>query len=409
MPHVVWALAGGQCVAAAVSYTFLFAYLYLVHQRDLSLTAAGLVSGLSGIGSVAGNFTGGFFGDRIGHRTVLALAATVSGVFTALIPAVPIAVLVAALPMAAYGGGVMRVAMAALVAEVAPAGRRRPSFAVSRVSVNAGVTIGAPLGALIATWSYSVLFIADGTASLLFAGYALWVLRRLQQPVSRAERFPDSRGERLWSSLRREPAVLAVLCGVVIVDIAYREQYTTLPVFLSARGEPLTLYGWLIAVNTGLILLIEIPLTVRLQRRSPLHLIAAGFALVGLGFGLLVPVTWLYPHGGATWPVTLSAVVMMLVVTAGEMLYKATATAHVADRAPQHLIGGYQSLYAGASVSGVVLSPVIGSALYAGSASLLWLAVAVAPVVAGAVIAVGARRATALPDREALDASRPVV
>lgn len=62
----------------------------------------------------------------------------------------------------------------------------------------------------------------------------------------------------------------------------------------------------------------------------------------------------------------------MVLVSLGEILYKTTATAYVADQAPAHAVGRFQSLYAGVSVSGTVLAPPAGGALYAAAPWLLW-------------------------------------
>jgi dipeptide/tripeptide permease len=50
------------------------------------------------------------------------------------------------------------------------------------------------------------------------------------------------------------------------------------------------------------------------------------------------------------------------VITGGEMLYKPTATAHVADAAPDGMVGRFSSLYAAASISGMFLAPALGGA-----------------------------------------------
>lgn len=83
--------------------------------------------------------------------------------------------------------------------------------------------------------------------------------------------------------------------------------------------------------------------------------------LVGAGYGAL-----LLGAGIA------SAVTMMILVSLGEILYKTTATAYMADQSPEHAIGRFQSLYAGISVSGVVLGPLLGGALYSAAPGLLW-------------------------------------
>ncbi len=59
---------------AVVSFTFVYLFLYLTGPRGLSTAQAGLIAGIGGIGMVAGNFTGGWYGDRFGHRRILLTA-----------------------------------------------------------------------------------------------------------------------------------------------------------------------------------------------------------------------------------------------------------------------------------------------------------------------------------------------
>lgn len=106
-------------------------------------------------------------------------------------------------------------------------------------------------------------------------------------------------------------------------------------------------------------------------------LVGAGLLLVGLGYAVLIPGTGV-----------LFAVAMMLSLTLGEILYKTPATAYVADQAPGHAQGRFQSLYAGASISGQVLAPPLGAALYAAAPALLWpLCALLAAGAGGAVLA----------------------
>jgi dipeptide/tripeptide permease len=103
--------------------------------------------------------------------------------------------------------------------------------------------------------------------------------------------------------------------------------------------------------------------------------VAVGFVLFGL--------PWL--------GVAVAAVVAMVVLTAGEILYKTTATAHVLDASPAHLIGQYQGLYTGAATSGTMLSAPLGGIVYAAQPGLLWPLCGVVAGV-GAVLALASAR-----------------
>lgn len=404
VPRTVRLLAFGAFFNAMVSFTFVYLFVYLTGPRGLSVPQAGLLTGIGGVGLVAGNFTGGWFGDRYGHRRMLLLGACVGGAVLVALPVLPLPALYAVLPLAQYATGVVRAANSALVAVSVPGGRRRQSFALTRFAANGGFTVGPPIGALIAArFSYDWLFLVDGAGTLLFACYAARILpARGTAHSSPAPPPPGTPG--LWRELRARPAVPVLLAAIVCVDLVYRQQYSTLPVFLADHGHGTAFYGWLIAVNGGVILCLELPAAHALRARAPLGIVGTGLLLVGAGYALLIP------GSGAAF-----AVLMMVSLTLGEILYKTTATAYVADQAPPHAQGRFQSLYAGASISGQVLAPPLGGALYATAPALLWPACAVLASLAGCAV-LAARRlpvpagpvpAARRPDAETGSPARP--
>ena len=101
------------------------------------------------------------------------------------------------------------------------------------------------------------------------------------------------------------------------------------------------------------------PLALRERPAAPV--VAAGIELVGVAYLLL-----------GLAPGLVLAVVAVLVITVGEMLYKPTATAYAADLAPTGIAGRYQSAYGAALISGTMLSPAIGGLLYDAEPALVW-------------------------------------
>ncbi|MFF5493182.1 MFS transporter [Streptomyces aquilus] len=376
VPRAVWLLACGTFVNMVVSVGFAFVFLYATGPRGLGAGAAGVLVGAGGAGLVAGNFTGGWYGDRFGHRRVLLCAAVVAGVLLAAVPVVPTPALYGVLPVAQYASGVQRAAQSALVAVIVPEGVRRQAFAVVRAAANGGFTVGPVLGALVATrFSYDWLYVGEGVGSV---GLAWWTARVV--PAGRggmSRRGRSGRGEGVWDALRARPAVLVLLPAIVVIDIVYRQQYSTFPVFLADHGMDARVYGTLLAVNGGILLCLEVPVAVVLRKRSPLRVVGVGLVLVGAGYGVL-----LVGVGVG------SAVVMMALLTLGEALYKTTATAYVADQAPEQVVGRFQSLYAGASISGVVLAAPLGGGLYAVAPGVVWPVCAGLGVGAGVVVLV---------------------
>jgi dipeptide/tripeptide permease len=206
---------------------------------------------------------------------------------------------------------------------------------------------------------------------------------------------PDRPTTSLWRALRGDRALMMLLPAVVLVDVVYRQLYTTLPIHLREAGEPVGLYTALIALGSALILLLELPVALRLRNHASYPIIATGYALVGVGFLLFG-----LPVSAAT------AVLAMVVLTAGEILYKTTATAHVLDAAPDHLVGQYQGLYTGAATSGTMLAAPIGASVYALAPDLLWPLCGVLCGLAVVMVLSSARRSPAA-SPAAADGTRP--
>ncbi|NUR46754.1 MAG: MFS transporter [Hamadaea sp.] len=356
LPGWLRVLMIGQFVSAAGSLAWLYMTLYLVVDRGMSVPTAGLVTAAYGVGVIAGNLGGGWIGDRFGLRRTMLIAVGGWVVCCALVPITPVAALPVLIAVAGAIGGINRPVGSALVATAIPAELRRVGIALSRSVSNAGTIVGPPLGALFAAYDFGLLFVFDAVTSAI-----LWVVifSRVPRPAVATGAFRPRGG--LIEALRARPAILALLAAIVAIDSVYRLQYTVLPLWLRDHGQPTAAYGLLISLNCVLIVLAEAALAVRLHGHSAVAVIGVGFLLVGAGYLLL-----------GTGLGLIAAVAMMIVVTAGEMLYKPTATAYAADAAPDGMAGRYQSLYGAASIAGMTLSPALGTALYAHSPALVW-------------------------------------
>ncbi|WP_412542741.1 MFS transporter [Longispora sp. K20-0274] len=359
IPRLVWVLAGGRFVNAIGSFVSIYLFLYLTGPRHLSLGHAAAVSAALGFGVLAGNFTGGGFGDRFGHRRTLVVTSAVVGVGMIAVPWLPSAVLAAHTALLGYAGATLGVSQGALVALAVPEGDRRRSVAVSRAAFNAGCVLGPPLGAVLAAYSYTWMFVIEGVVTLLVRAVTIRLLPR-EAPVARSA-GDSGRRAGLWSALRADRRLLTFLPAIVVVDLVYRQLYSTLPVHLRDHGHPVGLYAALIAIGSGLILVCEIPVTLALRRLPSLGIVGAGYLLVGVGFAL-------FGVSSAAWVV----IAGMVVLTAGEILYKTTANAHVVDAAAPALVGRYQGLYVGLATSGTLLSAPLGAAVYARAPGVLW-------------------------------------
>lgn len=366
----------GRFIKSTGTLSWLYMAVYLVRERDLSPSAAGLVVGANGVGVIVGGLVGGWIGDRFGIRRTMLFSYLSSAAICLLIPVAPVATLAAVTGAGGLVGGMAFPLGMALVAGSIPPAQRRAGVALSRAAMNAGVVIGPPLGALAAAYDFRIVFLVEAISGVAMA-FIIWRFVPLP-PARRHEAGPP-----LWRSIAADRTVWMLLLAVLAVDAAYRQIFTGLPLMLSDLGTPLVLYGTLISLSSLLIVVAETPLAIRLASRPALRIIPLGYVFIGLGFLAL-----------AAWPAEGGAIVCIGLITIGEMLYKPTSAAYAADRAPEGMQGRYQSLYSSASIAGMVISPPFGGFLYEHAPSLLWPACAALALLGAAALFAVAPRPT---------------
>lgn len=140
------------------------------------------------------------------------------------------------------------------------------------------------------------------------------------------------------------------------------------------------MYGFLQGMNGILVAIFELAVTALAMRYPRTRMIALGVLLTGLGFG--------------GFGILLSGIGMALAVAVwsfGEMFGSPSAAAFVADRAPVHLRGRYQSSLGIMYGLAFTIGPVGGTAIYEVWPRGVWIACAALGVV-GAALAVAAQR-----------------
>ncbi|MFN2625700.1 MAG: MFS transporter [Mycobacteriales bacterium] len=377
-PTWLKALLVGQVVNTAGAVAWLYLTLYLVDARGFTPGAAGLVTATFGVGAVVGNLTGGSLGDRYGFRSALVASLAAWTAACALFPVAPTPLLAPLSLAAGLTGGMSRPLISALVATGLPPERRREGIALSRAAANLGTVLGPPLGGLLAGTNFTFVFVLDAVTSLVLLGAILrWC------PSPRIVRDADA-PRSLLHVLRTDRAIRVLIVSALAADTSYRLLYTVLPLFLADHGAPPLTYGLTVSVNCAVIVLFEPRIARRLAVRPAVPVIAAGYAIVGLGWLVL----------GAA-PYVAVVFIAVLVITAGEMLFKPTATARAADLAPAGMVGRYQSLYAGASIGGMLLAPLLGTPFYGVAPRLVWPVAGVVAMLAAAWLAHSGARGSA--------------
>jgi len=252
------------------------------------------------------------------------------------------------------------------------------------------MTLGPAIGGFLAAVNYSWLFPIDA-ATCLVAAVLLWAT--LSPKASSPERPAKAEEETGSASPWRDlPFLIYLLLTFLLASVVF-QLLSTFPLTLSEQyGLSESRIGLVLAFNTVLIVLFEMVVVHRLERRSPLKVLAVGAFLACAGFGLL-------PFGSSF----AFALVSVAVWTSGEMLTAPMSEGFVASRAAAGSIGRFMGLFVLAWSTALVTAPLAGTYVYErfGSDILWWGCGGLGFVLLGGYSALG-RFATPMPVEEAV-------
>ncbi len=346
----VWLLSLATLVNRSGTMVLPFLILYLTTQRGFATPDAGKAMGLYGVGGVLGSYLGGWLCDRIQPRWVITGSLALSGVGFMVLGRMETrpAILVTIFLLAIVGEGFRPATSAALAASTAPELRTR-AFALNRLAINIGMSLGPSIGGFLAMRSYEWLFIADGVTCLLASIVLVVAFRGTQRKVvvpqetAAPERSPWKDGPFLAMM------GLFFLLALITFQIASTLALTLHDVYGFDEGR----IGLVLAINTVIIVAFEMILVHRVGAMDPVRLVGIGGFFFGIGLALL-------PFGTSLLFVAFTVVVW----TFGEMLSFPLAAGAVANRAGEANRGLYMGLFTLSFEGAWIFSPIIGTWVY---------------------------------------------
>ncbi len=375
LPQAAWLLALLELVNRSGMMVLFFFTLYMTRKLGFTVVQAGSVMSAYGVGSMLGTYLGGRLCDRLGayHVQKLSLGGSAALLIALQWPRSPWLLAALMLLLAAFGDA-LHPANAAATAQMCTPDLRPKGFALHRLAANLGASVGPVVGGYLALRSYAWLFWVDGLTTLAACALA-FVFLRSAGPHGEAHAGVRHATTPAW----RNAAFLRLLPLVFGIGLVFSQFFSTYPIYLRQHYDmPESGIGRLIAVNTLLIVSVEMLLMHALRRRSPARVVAAGTLLLGLGFGL-TPL-------GSTAPF---AVLSVVVWTFGEILTLPMLLTLTTLRSDPEAMGEYQGLTSLAFATASTLGPLLGTRLWAAAgADWVWYACAAL----GAAMALGFAR-----------------
>jgi MFS family permease len=358
LPGDVWMIAATTFVNRVGMMALPFLVLYLTEYLHVSATRAGLAISVYGVGSLIVGPIAGRLADRIGPLSVMRGSLALTGVVVLLIPLArsfaTVIVLVFVWAIVADAG--RPATMAALTGSASPE-QRRAAIALNRLSVNLAMSVGPAVGGFLAGVSFPLLFVVDGATSLaaaLVLSIALWVRHRRTTTdehaavqTERASAF--SKSSVVWS----DRAALMLFATSFLANIVFSQLQGAMPLYVVRDlGFRESLYGGLFVLNTLIIVALEVPLNLAMANRAFRPTIALAVALIAVGFGAMG-----LAHTGPAIFIT------VIIWTFGEMIMFPTATAYVAQLAPEGRTGEYMGAFTSTFSLALIVGPWMGTAL----------------------------------------------
>jgi len=345
-----------------------FMTIYCTQKLGFSITQAGFIMGLFGLGAIVGAFTGGRITDRLGFYPLQVGALLTGGIMF-----ITVGYLTSFLSLAA-GTFILsicnesfRPANATAIAYYSKDENRTRSYSLNRLAINLGWAVGGALGGFLASVNYHLLFWVDGCTNIA----AALLLLKLLPYIRTGTKHSKEKTVAVKQSAYRDKVYVFFIILTILFASCFFQLFTILPVFYKTEWLLNEQYiGLLMALNGLIIVFFEMVLVYSLEGTKQLtSFIRIGILLVGTGYALHN----IFPASG------LAAAVCITIMTAGEILSMPFMNSFWVSRTTQTNRGQYAGMYTIAWSIAQIAAPTLGSLIAANSgySTLCWVLAAV--------------------------------
>jgi MFS family permease len=352
LPRQFWLLAAGTFVyLIGVEMCYPFETIYLRDVLGVSVTAIGLIVGVTLFATLPMQVVGGALCDRYGRRPILAVAIVGSmTLYIGLGVAHQLWIIVALIAFeAAFGWAQFITASNAMVADLTPLSRRAEAFSVSRVALNAGITLG-PLAAaplISRDPTFRLAFLAAGAVCGIFLVMVLALFRETRPVETKRLSVASAFGG--YGRVVRDRRMLAFCLVALLPLFGFGQIWVTMPIMLGElHGVSAQQWALLMVVYGASMATLQYPVIRLFSKYDHMGLMSVSALFVGAGMGAAAFVPY---------PATYACVIL---ISLGIVLLIPISSTVVSNLAPAELRGRYMGMWTLVYMGGYALGPLLG-------------------------------------------------
>ncbi|MDH7461353.1 MFS transporter [Chitinophagaceae bacterium 26-R-25] len=359
-----WCLSLVMLINRSGTMVVPFMTIYATQKLHFTLTQAGIIMGLFGLGAIAGAFIGGKVTDKLGFYPVQITALLSGGLLFMVIGLLTtfLSLCIGVFILSFFNESFRPANSTAIAFYSSPENRTR-SYSLNRFAINLGWSVGGALGGFLAGHNYHLLFWVDGCTNIFAALLMLKILPRVD--YKKHETPHEQQSAR--SSPYRDKIYITFIILTIVFATCFLQLFGMQPVYLKSEWKITEQQiGLLMAENGLIIAFIEMILVHKIEgKRHNLFYITNGILCIGLAYVLLNVLPSLF----------IVAVFTTALITLGEIQCLPFMNSYWIGRTQPHNRGSYAALYTIAWSSAQIAAPALGSqvAQYAGFRTLWWV------------------------------------
>lgn len=361
----MWVLFYTTLINRSGTMVIPFLVLYLTQKIGVSASEAGAALLVYGIAAFIAAPLTGKLADKVGALKVMKLSLIGTSVVMFIYGFITdyYLILVFTFVLSVINEA-FRPANLSLITEIVTPSQRRLAFALNRLGINIGMSIGPVAGGFLILLDYHFLFYVNAFASLAAGVYLIatpWT--SLSEPESTVEE--TSSQIHLNPSVLKDAKFLFFLIAVVPANLVFFQHIGGLPLYIVDELKYSTAaFGLLSAINTVIIIFVEVPLNDMMSKMSYSRSMFIGSLLAAIGFGALAVSRDITP-----------LIFTIIIWTFGEMIFFPVTAAYASEIAPAKKRGEYMGYFQMTFSFAFSAGPWLGTVVYEKFGSvILWSA-----------------------------------